>query len=145
MLPQDPVVTRAASATVSIVANLSRIQYCIKYLEAGYSTPGEQPAKVRYPTSFTPPVKTGILPLPTCNDPGPEELSTGVESVTLDIESMTRPGADNAKLIWTEPCRSAHMALMNSKMSMQVSCGAHIVPAQPGQVNMHTKPWDPNM
>ena len=145
LLPQDPVVTRAASATVSIVANLSRIQYCIKYLEAGYSTPGGQPAKVRYPISFSPPVKTGILPLPTCNDPGPEELSTGVESVTLDIESMTRPGADNAKLIWTEPYRSAHMAFMNNKTSMQVSCGAHMVPAQPGQVNTHTKPWDPSV
>jgi len=97
------------------------------------------------PISFSPPVKTGILPLPTCNDPGPEELSTGVESVTLDIESMTRPGADNAKLIWTEPYRSAHMAFMNNKTSMQVSCGAHMVPAQPGQVNTHTKPWDPSV
>lgn len=102
---QDPVVTNAASATVSVVANLSRIQYCIKYLLAGYSTLPLQPVKVRSPMSSAPPVKTGILPLPTCIEPGPYELSTGVDNVTFDIEKMTRPGAVNAKLICMDPCR----------------------------------------
>ena len=48
--------------------------------------------------SFGPPEKTGTLPLPACLEPGPSELSTGVTSVTLDTEKMTRPGTVNEKL-----------------------------------------------